>query len=116
MCNKKRFCRIIQYFSDDPFGEPQILQPIFGKQDKVGPAQRSSNNNIEVENVSRIIPIQVDKGVGAFNELDREVAVESPSSLNTLQELQQHQTVNKAEENIRGFTKPKVNMIYFVFH
>ena len=114
MTNKQGFCWIILYFSDDPFGEPQILQPIFGKQDKGGPAQRSSNNSTEVENVSRIIPIQVDKGVGAFN--DREVAVESPSSLNTLQELQQHQTVNKAEENIRGFTKPKVNMIDFKFY
>ena len=92
-----------------------MLKPIFNKGGNPGPVQRSSesNNNIQVDNVSRIIPIQVEKGAGAFNQSNNQEnpAAEPSFSLNTLQELQQHQSANRAEESIRGFTKPKVIQI-----
>ena len=106
--------------SDDPFGEPQMLKPIFNKGGNHGPVQRSSetNSNTQADNVSRIIPIQVEKGAGAFKQSNHlENPASEPSfSLNTLQELQQHQSANRAEESIRGFTKPKVNQICCEFN
>ena len=97
-----------------------MLKPIFNKGGNPGPVQRSSenNSNTQVDNVSRIIPIQVEKGAGAFKQSDNlENPASEPSfSLNTLQELQQHQSANRAEESIRGFTRPKVNHIFCDFN
>ena len=96
---------------------------MFNKGGYPGPVQRSSeqnnSNTTQVDNVSRIIPIQVEKGAGAFkqsnNNQDLDPASSEPSfSLNTLQELQQHQSANRAEESIRGYAKPKVNQICFL--
>merc|ERR1712020_810345 len=86
-----------------------MLQPIFAKQERHGPAQKSSNENKNGENVSRIIPIKVETGAGAFNQPKKVDPTESSSSLNTLEELQHHQSATKAEESIRGYSKPKVN-------
>ena len=97
-----------------------MLKPIFNKGGNPGPVQRSSetNSNTLADNVSRIIPIQVEKGAGAFKQANHlENPASEPSfSLNTLQELQQHQSANRAEESIRGFTKPKVNQICYEFN
>ena len=94
-------------FSDPLVDGHKKLEPIFSKPQNNGPAERSSNDDQNGENVSRIIPIKVEKIAGAFNHSKTTSGTDSPN-LNTLQELQQHQSLNKAEESIRGFSKPKV--------
>lgn len=63
---------------------------------------------------SRIIPIQIERGPhGAFmgqqSQLQRPDSIERSVPINNLNELKMHQEASKAEENIRGFTKPKVS-------
>ena len=95
-------------FSDPLVDGHKKLEPIFSKPQNNGPAERSSNDDQNGENVSRIIPIKVEKIAGAFNQSKTTTTGTDSPNLNTLQELQQHQSLNKAEESIRGFSKPKV--------
>lgn len=76
--------------------------------------------------ISRIIPIQIERGSasGAFmaqhqsQQNTRHESVERSVPINSLNDLKLHQEVNKVEENIRGYAKPKVgwnNIQYSVF-
>merc|ERR1719150_3472993 len=111
MPQSSNFFHASEFFPDPLVDGHKKLEPIFSKPQNNGPAERSSNDDQNGENVSRIIPIKVEKIAGAFNQSKTTTTgtgTDSPN-LNTLQELQQHQSLNKAEESIRGFSKPKVN-------
>ena len=65
------------------------------------------------EGVSRIIPIKVERGVGAFNQQQNRTPTNAPLTdgsvtINNLDELKSHQAQKNAEESIRGYSKPKV--------
>ena len=74
------------------------------------------------DNVSRIIPIKVERG--AFNpqqqqyQQSQSASAESPVVINDLDELRKHQTQSKAEETIRGYSRPvsKVNYDYINYY
>ena len=73
--------------------------------------QRSSPQGVK-DGVSRIIPIQVEKGKNAFsNQANNEASQvrEVPISINNLDDLKHHQRQNNAEDSIRGYTKPQVH-------
>lgn len=82
--------------------------------------QRSSPQGVK-DGVSRIIPIQVEKGKNAFsNQANNEAsqAREVPISINNLDDLKHHQRQNNAEDSIRGYTKPQVyilNTFYMMY-
>merc|ERR1719270_582061 len=64
------------------------------------------------EGVSRIIPIKVERGVGAFNQQQNRTPNNTPSNdvsvpINNLDDLKSHQAQKNAEETIRGYAKPK---------
>ena len=73
--------------------------------------QRSSPQGMK-DGISRIIPIQVEKGKNAFsNQTNNEAnqVREVPISINNLDDLKHHQRQNNAEDSIRGYTKPQVS-------
>ena len=55
------------------------------------------------DGVSRIIPIKVERGTGAFSQQN-----DNSSPINNLGDLKNHQHMTGAEGTIRGYTKPKV--------
>ena len=65
------------------------------------------------DGASRIIPIKVERGASAFNPQQGNndkpeplAEVSSPRIINNLDDLKSHQSQNKAEEIIRGYSKP----------
>ena len=79
--------------------------------------QRSSPQGVK-DGVSRIIPIQVEKGKNAFsNQTNNEAnqVREVPISINNLDDLKHHQRQNNAEDSIRGYTKPQVVFSSYIF-
>ena len=77
------------------------------------PSVASSNNNNTAfgqetsskakDGASRIIPIKVERGNGAFSQQN-----DNSSPINNLEELRSHQAQKGAEETIRGYSKPNV--------
>ena len=77
---------------------------------------QNSNSQSSKDGVSRIIPIQVEKGKNAFSNQannDASHVREVPISINNLDDLKHHQRQNNAEESIRGFSKPQVKLSVF---
>ncbi len=95
----------------DPFKPHQIMQPLMPLAKEASHAPNSSHKPNEM---SRIIPIKVERGVGAFNDTTqhgtqtRQTSNANAVEINDLEDLKVHQAHNKAEESIRGYSKPKV--------
>jgi len=95
-------------FFSDPFSPHEIMQPMSIPQ--VG--STNSTPQPVKEGVSRIIPIKVERGVGAFNQQQNRTPTNAPLTdgsvtINNLDELKSHQAQKNAEESIRGYSKPK---------
>merc|ERR1719483_1408056 len=95
-------------FFSDPFSAHEIMQPMSIPQ--VG--STNSTPQPVKEGVSRIIPIKVERGVGAFNQQQNRTPTNAPltdgsGTINNLDELKSHQAQKNAEESIRGYSKPK---------
>ena len=86
----------------DPFNVHEIMQPI---------APVFNNSKESTSGASRIIPIKVERGSGGAFNSQTAPSQEIPVVINNLDELRNHQQVNKTEEAIRGYSKPvKVNV------
>ena len=97
----------------DPFSPHEIMQPMSIPQ--VG--STNSTPQPVKEGVSRIIPIKVERGVGAFNQQQNRTPTNAPLTdgsvtINNLDELKSHQAQKNAEESIRGYSKPKVGQTF----
>ena len=95
-----------------------LLDPFNAHQIMTNQSQQSHDSGSQgsKDGISRIIPIQVEKGKNAFsNKANNEVSQvrEVPISINNLDDLKHHQRQNNAEETIRGFSKPQV-LVFFV--
>jgi len=100
-------------FFSDPFNAHDVMQSM-PTPPQIGP-NNSANSSVQPskEGMSRIIPIKVERGVGAFNQQQNRApanpasSTEVPITINNLDELKNHQAQKNAEETIRGYSKPK---------